>query len=399
MSVEARLRMARGWQLAGRVDAAISAYEEVVATVPTYDQGYIELARLHLGRGDLDDSFRYLRLATEHKGHANQIHKITVDALVARGGISEAFAHYGLSRIDDRPLAPPDAPVVACLIVRNEALRLPYVIDYHRKLGVDHFFVVDNGSEDGSVEWLRQTTGVNAWSTTMAYGEANWGLTWMEVVLRAHRPRGWCLFVDADELLTYPGDDRWSIPELTGQLEAEGVSALPAVMLDLYSDRAVADTVARPGQDPREVCQFFDRRWHHYVTESHGPFLNQRGYWGGARQRVFPKVENYYLSKVPLLRYDRDRILTGGQHYTNGPANQISSRRAALIHTKFFSSLPDGARQEIDRGEHYDGAVDYRHYVDRFEKDEGLSLFDPEESVRYEGTAQLVALGVCREGP
>jgi hypothetical protein len=398
LSAEAQLRMARGWQLAGRTQAAITAYHRLLQLKPDYEQAHIELARLHLQLGDVDTALAELAMATIADGNTNDIHKVTVDALVRRGGLAEAFAHYGLVRLDQHELPTAANEVVGCLIVRNQELRLPFALDFHRALGIDHFLVIDNGSEDGTLGYLASQPDVNVWSTTMAYRQANWGITWMEVVLRSHRPQGWCLFVDPDELFTYAGDDRFSIPELTRRIEAEGSSAMPAPMLDCYSDKSVAESLALVGQDPREVCPYFDRRWHHYVTENHGPFRNQLGLWGGARQRVFPKADNYYLSKVPLIRYHPGRILTGGQHYTNGP-DPLSPRRGALIHTKFLATLPAEAALEVRRGEHYDNAVDYRHYIERFSEDDSLSLYDPTESVRYEGTAQLVEIGVCLDGP
>ena len=38
--------------------------------------------------------------------------------------------------------------------VRNEIVRLPYFLDYYRRLGAGHFLVVDNGSDDGTHEYL-----------------------------------------------------------------------------------------------------------------------------------------------------------------------------------------------------------------------------------------------------
>jgi hypothetical protein len=166
------------------------------------------------------------------------------------------------------------------------------------------------------------------------------------------------------------------------------------VMVDLYDDRPVAETVVAPGEDVRERCRFFDRRWHHEAVPADGPFRNQMGFWGGARQRVFPQPGSYYLSKVPLLRYSEHRILTGGQHYTNGPAQELSSRRAALLHTKFVASLPASSREEVRRGQHHDGAVHYRGYADAL-VDRALTLFDPEASMRHTGTDSLEAAGVC----
>ena len=44
--------------------------------------------------------------------------------------------------------------VLAFVTLRNEKPRLPYFLNYYRKLGVDHFLFVDNGSGDGRHELL-----------------------------------------------------------------------------------------------------------------------------------------------------------------------------------------------------------------------------------------------------
>ena len=38
--------------------------------------------------------------------------------------------------------------------LRNERVRLPYFLRYDRNLGVGHFLLVDNGSDDGTREYL-----------------------------------------------------------------------------------------------------------------------------------------------------------------------------------------------------------------------------------------------------
>ncbi|MDP3959400.1 MAG: glycosyltransferase family 2 protein, partial [Pseudorhodobacter sp.] len=34
--------------------------------------------------------------------------------------------------------------------LRNERVRLPYFLKYYREMGINHFLIVDNGSDDGS---------------------------------------------------------------------------------------------------------------------------------------------------------------------------------------------------------------------------------------------------------
>lgn len=40
--------------------------------------------------------------------------------------------------------------------LRNERIRLPYFLKYYRDMGVSHFLIIDNGSDDGSREYLAE---------------------------------------------------------------------------------------------------------------------------------------------------------------------------------------------------------------------------------------------------
>ena len=42
--------------------------------------------------------------------------------------------------------------ILAFTTLRNELDRLPWFFRHYRALGVDHFLVVDNGSDDGSTQ-------------------------------------------------------------------------------------------------------------------------------------------------------------------------------------------------------------------------------------------------------
>lgn len=62
-------------------------------------------------------------------------------------------------RLDLRPVTNrtkhirPDDILLFCT-QRNEAVRLPLFLKYYRDMGVNHFFFVDNDSDDGSTGYL-----------------------------------------------------------------------------------------------------------------------------------------------------------------------------------------------------------------------------------------------------
>ena len=53
------------------------------------------------------------------------------------------------------------------------------MLDHHRGLGIETFFVVDNGSTDGSVEFLLAQPDVHLWTTEDSFGAAHCGTDWV----------------------------------------------------------------------------------------------------------------------------------------------------------------------------------------------------------------------------
>lgn len=61
-----------------------------------------------------------------------------------------------LLRVADRTsrIKPDDLLLFSTL--RNERVRLPYFLNYYREMGINHFLIVDNDSDDGSAEYLAE---------------------------------------------------------------------------------------------------------------------------------------------------------------------------------------------------------------------------------------------------
>ena len=140
-----------------------------------------------------------------------------------------------LTRLDARPIPIRPDEIRCFATIRNEALRLPYFLDYHRGLGVDRFFVVDNASEDGSSEYLLSQDDVHVFFTDDSYAASQCGVGWLNELLNTHAVGHWALTLDADELLVYPLSERIGVHRLTSFLDRFQAHALVTYMLDMYS--------------------------------------------------------------------------------------------------------------------------------------------------------------------
>jgi glycosyltransferase involved in cell wall biosynthesis len=279
---------------------------------------------------------------------------------------------------------------------RNEALRLPYALEYHRALGVDRFFVVDNGSTDGTLDLLLQTRDVHLFSTDESYAASNYGLAWINPLLAEFAVGHWQLTIDADELLVYPDCERVDLHVLTERLDAAGDEAVATFLLDMYGDGPIASTAYAAGDSLVAACPYFDGDSYdiasldatHPVPAIGGP--RARVFWARSGSNRPPP----YLAKLPLARWRERRAYGASTHVL--PGAPVSRMTGALLHFKFLYDFPARAAEEAARGEHWQAGAQYDVYDSLFRADSGLSLFY-DGSVRYENSRQLVEMGLLRE--
>jgi len=137
--------------------------------------------------------------------------------------------------------------------MRNEILRVQHWLDHYRTLGVAHFFVVDNASDDGTAELLAAQSDVSVWTTSESYKASRFGVDWLTCLQRSFGHNRWCLTVDADEILVYPDCNTRGLHDLTAFLDATGRDAFGAIMLDMYPKGPVGQ-VPFDGGDPMIAC-------------------------------------------------------------------------------------------------------------------------------------------------
>lgn len=388
--------MALGWLKRGRVKQAILSLEQALAVDPTYLEAYLELARVLLHLRRWPDLVALCQRGLKFYLEVPELHKLMITALEEQGSLDDADACYQLVRRDQRCLAIRPGEILCCVVARNERVRLPWLLQWYRGLGVDRFLFIDNGSTDGGADWLLSQPDVHLWTSDLSFKRANFGSAWFELLLRRHGIGHWCLTIDADEFLLFEGAPERSLKVFCRDLDRRGKQAATGVLLDMYSDRPISATTYEEGRDPLELCPYFDRAFYHRRYWQGGQYRNQTIWFGGVRQRVFPAEHDYLLSKCVLLRYEPDVVLTSGQHLTNIAEPHLAQEQVCLLHFKFFASFLDYARTEAERGIHAMGGEQYKAYHRELSRTRDLVLFEPAESVRFTGTAQLRELGVLR---
>ncbi len=307
-----------------------------------------------------------------------------------------------LTRITNRTGSIRKGAILCAMVVRNEASRLPWFLAHHRRLGVDHFLIIDNGSTDGSAALLRDQADVSLWSTTGSYRHSRFGLDWLNWVLMRHGHGHWCLVLDADELLVYPWHETRPLPALTSWLEGQGLDAMPAMMLDLYPEDRLGARAYTPGTDPVRLLEWFDSG--NYSLQVQDPL---RSLWiqGGPRARAFfpddPRRAPT-LNKIPLVKWHW-RYAWHNSTHSLLPArlNQVFDETGGeltsgvLLHTKFLPEIIAKSGEEKERRQHFADPTRFGSYYDGLIAAPKLKTA---QSKRYTGWRQLEALGLMSRG-
>ena len=292
--------------------------------------------------------------------------------------------------------------ILAFSTIRNERPRLRYFLKYYRRLGVEHFFFVDNGSDDGSVEFLAGEADVSLWRTDESYRKSRYGTDWLNWLKFRYGHGHWTLTLDPDEFLVYPFCDTRPLPALCAWLDQSGIRSFGTMLVDMYPDKALTGIRYRDGQDPFDLAEWFDPG--NYMI-SRNPKYRNLWIQGGPRARVyFPDAPEQApsLNKIPLVRWNRRYAYVSSTHMLlprglNNVYDEAGGEKASgcLLHAKFLDSFVEKAAEEVERREHFAKGREYEAYH-LATRDEPRLWSDWSE--KYMGWRQLEMLGLMSKG-
>ncbi len=295
----------------------------------------------------------------------------------------------------------PNEILVFCTL-RNERVRLPFFLDYYRKMGVGHFVAVDNDSTDGSLGYLADQPDVSVWHTSNSYKRSRFGVDWLNWLQTRYAHGHWCLVVDPDEFLVYPFCDTRPLRALTDWLDASSIKSFSAMLLDMYPKGRLDAQPYEEGDDPIQIASWFDSG--NYTLKKNKKFGNL---WiqGGPRSRVFFRdqpAKAPALNKIPLVKWDRKYTYVSSTHMLlprglNQVYDEWGGEKASgvLLHAKFLDTFSAKAAEELERGQHYSASIEYRAYADSLKDDPDLWC---KWSEKYINWRQLEILGLMSKG-
>lgn len=311
-------------------------------------------------------------------------------------GLEKAGKIY--KRLDDRLIPEIENEIRLFVIARNEELRLPFFFKYYSKLGIDRFFLIDNDSSDNTVHISLSTENVHVFQIKHNFKDFWY---WIEFLLDKYGKDRWCMVVDVDELFSFPLIETVTLNKLIHYLEHYQYTAVQSFLLDIYSNQQLSKTHYLAGQNPMEICEFFElgftHRVNHYFDPKHKEWYVYDTIYGGVRQRVFGQIEDYKwdycLSKVPLFKHSEKSYLSEGMHTLNG--GNFADLKCAMFHTKFMYDFIERAYIESEREVHFCDGLEYKIYAHQLSINSTLNLYN-KESIKYENSLQLIKLDLMK---
>ncbi len=335
---------------------------------------------------------------------------------------------FSLTQIDTKDISGAGDGIRCFIVERNEVTRLPYLLQYYRDLGVSSFFVVDDKSSDGSREFLIGQPDCYVFDPSNSFREARAGVDWQNILLDEFGTGYWTIVADADELLVYPRCEEVRLPEFCAFLDSEGSTSFFAYMLDMYPEGHLGSGVCVPGKPFYEICPYFDsdynfrkkgtfssaieelprvrvaggpRQRKFYPFQKRTDFMNRliigiiiKGaeklkFWKGDKPHYMPA-----LIKMPLVKWGAGckRL---SNHVIVNPLGHVSSITGVLLHFKFFADFHQKVLSEIERGEHFQGSMEYKRYMRYASKNPNFT-FMYEGSRRYNGSPSLLEENLIR---
>ncbi len=238
------------------------------------------------------------------------------------------------------------AEAAVCCLVRNAEPCLDEFLDHYRRIGVRHFFFLDNGSDDATLAVLaRAGRDVTVFECRLPfkYFECEMRRALMERCC----PGRWCLNVDCDELIEYPYSDRLGLSGLLGYLNRHRYTAVVGHLVDMFG----------PGPLNEGGPQAWRQRasWYDLSAVREQPYMTHRYYCGknimpsetlpffvgGIRERVFDGAA-VWLTKHPLVKVGSVRLVTN-PHFVDRA--RVADITMAIRHYTLVNGFIDKVRR------------------------------------------------------
>jgi len=289
-----------------------------------------------------------------------------------------------LKRMDTNPIITEEGSVFLFTAVRNERWRLPWFLEYYRKLGVDRFFFVDNDSTDKTSAYLLKQNDVYVFWTNQSYAAARSAMQWINYLVEEYGSNAWCMYIDVDEALVFPYSENKNLKDLTGYMAAQGHEAMYAFMLDMFSPDEKTIDSENDYKGFFEDYPFFENQYNR-INSRYCPYF----YTAGGARRMYQISENQ--TKTPIIAGGKGiKFLQSSHEITPARLSDVSG---VLLHFKMAGNFRQIFSQDLEINTRLPKCR-RRHWAYLQQDIESNPGEDAENVLRYTSSRQLIDLGL-----
>lgn len=265
-------------------------------------------------------------------------------------------------------------PVVV-VAVRNDIPHLMVLLEHYRGMGINNFAIIDNDSDDGTLEYLLSQEDVSVYSVKTQFKDYLKN-GWKNQVIARMGLNHWYIYIDADEMLVYPDMEKVTFKEYIERLNKRNIKKLNGFVLDMYPQYDLMDTEKEVFDLKQEYC-WYDKYDDKY-TKYKGNYV-----WGGMRNRVFGT--NSLLAIKRIVYYEKGRFICSSHYVFPFYESDAGKVNVAYLHYKFLPTDLANYRRVVDTGIYHNGSNGYKHIMRVFDSNNKINAFC-ELSKKWEGS-------------
>ena len=283
----------------------------------------------------------------------------------------------------------PMSPVLIC-VQRDELVRLPDFLRHYRTCGIERFVFIDNGSTDGSREYLSRQADVDLFDQT---GRFNWKLKqgWINRIIDLYGRNRWYMYADADEHIVFDESKVRTFRELVSLVSKMGLCRVRGFLIDMYSSGPILSFRHESGARLADSYPLFD-----LDVPPENKFIEVMSMKGGPRSRVFGVGVKQFrpeLTKYPIFTLREGDFMCNPHHIWPYDLNFASPRILGILHYKFMPDFVSRVKKAVEAKTYWDDSFEYRCY-DEGLRDNPALAFEYDRSGRYSCPQSLLDAGL-----